>query len=104
MKVRREQAAQGLKKLGAQRIPTYGLEDMRASLEDVRTHVRERLASLDFVEKQLGLEAIDVTAIVADHQVEVNAVLAVKDPGPRLITTGQTSALLHVCSLPSQWA
>ena len=32
-----------------------------------------------------------MTAIVTDVQIEINAVLGVEEPDPRLITTGQTS-------------
>ena len=60
--------------------------------EDVCTRVKERFASLDFDEKKLGLEALNVIAKVTDDHVEVNAVLGVEESDPRLITTGQTSA------------
>ena len=92
MKARREQAEQELKELELQRNSTYGIEDIRESLEDVCTRVKERFASLDFNEKKLGLEALNVTAKVTDDHVEVNAVLGVEESDLRLITTGQTSA------------
>ncbi len=76
---------------------------MRESIEDVCTRVKERFASLDFDEKKLGLEALNVTAKVTDDHVEVNAVLGVEESDPRLITTGQTSASLHGCNRRSQW-
>ena len=40
---------------------------------------------------------------VTDDHVEVNAVLGVEEPDPRLITTGQTSASPHGCNRRSQW-
>ena len=75
----------------------------REPLEDICKRVAERFESFDFDEKRLGLEALNVTATVTDVQVEINAVLGVKEPDPRLITTGQTSALRHVCSRRSRW-
>ena len=92
VKVRREQAEEELKKLQAQRSATHGLEDVRESLEDICNRVAERFKSFNFDERRLALEALNVTAIVTDVQVEINAVLGVEEPDPRLITTGQTSA------------
>ncbi len=45
---------------------------MREPLEDICKRVAERFESLDCDEKRLGLEALDVTAIVTDVQVEIN--------------------------------
>ncbi len=64
---------------------------MREPLEDICKRVAERFESLDCDEKRSGLEALDVTAIVTDVQVEINTVLGVKEPDSRLITTEQTS-------------
>ena len=69
---------------------------MREPLEDICKRVAERFESLDFDEKRLGLEALDVTATVTDVQVEINAVLGVEEPDSRLITTGQTSGCYSV--------
>ncbi|MCS5642461.1 MAG: hypothetical protein NZ807_04260, partial [Dehalococcoidia bacterium] len=102
-KARREQAEEELKKLEAQRRATHGLEDVRESLEDICKRVAERFESFDFDEKRLGLEALNVTATVTDVQVEINAVLGVKEPDPRLITTGQTSACSPSGSYSWEW-
>ena len=67
---------------------------MRKSLEEICKRVRERFASMDYEEKRLGLEALNVSATLTDHHVEVNAVLGVGAQDSRLITTAQTSASL----------
>ena len=67
---------------------------MRESLEEICKRVRERFASMDYEEKRLGLEALNVSATLTDDHVEVNVVLGVDDPNSRLITTAQTSASL----------
>jgi hypothetical protein len=51
-------------------------------------------ASMDYEEKRLGLEVLNVSVTLTDNHVEVNAVLGVEEPDSRLITTGQTSASL----------
>ena len=67
---------------------------MREPLEDICKRVAECFESLDRDEKRSGLEALDVTAIVTDVQVEINTVLDVDEPDSRLITTEQTSVCL----------
>ena len=49
---------------------------------------------MDYEEKRLGLEALNVPATLTDNHVEVNAVLGVDAQDSRLITTAQTSASL----------
>ena len=67
---------------------------MRKSLEEICKRVRKRFASMDYEEKRLGLEALNVSATLTDDHVEVNAVLGVGAQDSRLITTAQTSASL----------
>ena len=57
-----------------------------------RRNIQVRFATMDYEEKQLGLEALNVSATLTDDHVEVNVVLGVDDPNSRLITTAQTSA------------
>ena len=47
---------------------------------------------MDYGEKRLGLEALNVSATLTDDNVEVNAVLGLGAQYSRLITTAQTSA------------
>ena len=49
---------------------------------------------MDYEEKRLGLDALNVSATVTDDYVEVIAVLGVGAQDSRLITTAQTSASL----------
>ena len=49
---------------------------------------------MDYKEKRLGLDALNVSATLTDDHVEVNAVLGVGDQDSRLINTAQTSASL----------
>ena len=51
---------------------------------------------MDYEEKQLGLEALNVSATLTDNHVDVNVVLGVDDSNSQLITTGQTSAPLSI--------
>ena len=67
---------------------------MREPLEDICKRVAECFESLDRNEKRSGLEALDVTVIVTDVQVEINIFLDVDEPDSRLITTEQTSGCL----------
>ena len=92
VKMRREHAEKALEKLQAQRSSSHTLKDMRESLEEICERVRERFASMDYEEKRLGLEALNVSATLTDHHVEVNVVLGVGAQDSRLITTAQTSA------------
>ena len=67
---------------------------MRKSLEEICKRVRERFASMDYEEKRLGLDALNVSATLIDDHVELNAVLGVGAQDSPLITTAQTSASL----------
>ena len=57
---------------------------------------------MDYGDKRLGLEALNVSVTLTDDNVEVNAVLGVGALDSRLITTAQTSASLRECSLRNQ--
>ena len=50
---------------------------MREPLEEICKRDRERFASMDYEEKRLGLDALNVSATLTDDHVEVNAVLGV---------------------------
>ena len=101
--MRREPAETALNKLHqAQRSSRHTLKDIRESLEEICERVRDRFASMDYEDKRLGLEALNVSAILTDDHVEVNAVLGVGALDTRLITTAQTSASLRECSLRNQ--
>ena len=102
VKMRREHAEEALNKLQVQRSSSNSLKDIRESLEEICERVREGFASMDYEEKRLGLEALNVSAILTDGHVEVNAVLGVGALDSRLITTAQTSASLRECSLRNQ--
>ena len=91
MKIFRKHHEKELERLVAQRSSSYILEDMRESLEEICKRVRGRFASMDYEEKRLGLEALNVSATLTDHHVEVNAVLGVVAQDSRLTTTGRTS-------------
>ncbi len=49
---------------------------------------------MDYEEKRLGLDALNVSATLIDDHVELNAVLGVGAQDSPLITTAQTSASL----------
>ena len=87
----REHAEKELERLEAQRSSSHTLEDMRESLEEICKRVRGCIASMDYEEKRLGLEALNLSATLTDDHVEVNAVLGVVAQDSRLTTTGRTS-------------
>ncbi len=60
------------------RIParfSYLLDDIRELLKQVCSRVKERSGSFNYEDKQLGLEALSVSAKMSDAEVEVNAIL-----------------------------
>ena len=70
----REHAEKELERFEAQRSSSHTLEDMRESLEEICKRVRGRIASMDYEEERLGLEALNLSVTVTDDHVEVNAV------------------------------
>ena len=79
MKTHRGDAERVFEKFEAQRSSRHPLEDMRESLEEVCQRVKERSACLDFDEKRLDFEALNVFATLTDDHIEVNAALSVYD-------------------------
>ena len=77
MKTHRGDAERVFEKLEAQRNSRHPLEDMRESLEEVCQRVKKRSVCLDFDEKQLDFEALNVFATLTDDHIEVNASLSV---------------------------
>ena len=98
----KEEARKELDTLIRQKENTRSIEEDRTQLEEICSQIARKLDSADDQHKRLVLDALQPQIKVSGQTVKLK--LGVNPVDSRLLTTARTSALLHVCSLPSQWA
>ena len=103
LKDQRAKAEQELEALQLQRESGQTLGLLRDSLEEVCALIKTRIDSMDYEEKELALEALQVSVTLTDQKVAINSVLGVEIPDSRLPTTARTSACSPSGSYSWEW-